>query len=415
MNLLVIGHPFLMAYNQNKYVAMKQLDPRLRLCLVVPSRWCERFGFTVCEIHPALSSEEVVPLKAQLARSHMTYLHNPRRMAEILCTFQPDVIHIDPGEPQALITVETIALQRMFTPRAAITLWTVDNLLRRRRFPLDAVKHRLRAYSLRRVAAMLSCNHRAAELLRAEGRYSGPIEVLPQYGLDMNEHQPGTEPELRAELGLDNSIVVGFIGRFVPEKGLRLLVAALGCLQSLPWKLLLVGAGSLEEEIHRDWMLKYPGRIVLVPAVPYESVPRFLRCSDIFVLASYSTPQGMEQFGLTLAQAMMLGIASIGSSCGAIPEVLGPGGIVFQEGNTEHLVRALEELLKSQARREQLGALGREFALKNYTQEGVAARYLAVFERVLQSRLPFQQQCSEAVPSKPIAEVEMPAAQIHVE
>jgi glycosyltransferase involved in cell wall biosynthesis len=404
MNLLAIGHPFLTAYNQKKYVAMKQLDPKLRLRLVVPSRWCERFGFTTCEVHPALSSEEVVPLKAWLARSHMTYLHNPRRMAEILRTFQPDVIHIDPGEPQALITVETIALQRMFAPGAAVTLWTVDNLLRRRHFPLGAVKHRLRAYSLRRVAAMLSCNHRAAELLRAEGRYSGPIEVLPQYGLDVNEHQTGTEPELRGELGLDDNIVVGYVGRLVPEKGLRLLIVALGRLQSLPWKLLLVGAGSLEEEIQRDWMAKFPGRIVLIPPVPYEGVPRYLRCSDIFVLPSHSTPQWMEQFGLTLAQAMMLGIASIGSSSGAIPEVLGPGGIVFEEGNTEQLVRALEELLNSPARREQLGQQGRDFALKNYTQEGVAARYLAAFERVLSLSALNRRRGSKAVPPEAMAD-----------
>jgi glycosyltransferase involved in cell wall biosynthesis len=220
---------------------------------------------------------------------------------------------------------------------------------------------------------------------------------------------------LRTELGLEGSIVVGFIGRLVPEKGLRLLMAALGRLPSLPWKLLLVGAGPLEQEIRRDWMAKFPGRIVLIPAVPYESVPRYLRCSDIFVLPSNSTPHWMEQFGLTLAQAMMLGIASIGSSSGAIPEVLGPGGIVFEEGNTEQLVRALEELLSSPARREQLAALGREFALKNYTQEGVAARYVAVFERVLSSSPQFQQQESDAVPSATKAERKVPAAQTHAQ
>jgi L-malate glycosyltransferase len=404
MKLLVIGHPFLTAYNQKKYVAMKQLDPKLRLCLVVPSRWCERFGFTTCEVHPALSSEEVVPLKPWLARSHMTYLYNPRRMAEILRTFQPDVIHLDPGEPQALITVETIVLQRMFARDAAVTLWTVDNLLRPRHFPLGAVKHWLRDYSLRRVTAMLSCNQRAAELLRAEGRYRGPIEVLPQYGLDVTEHQPGTESRLRTELGLDGSVVVGHLGRLVPEKGLRLLIEALRRLRPYPWKLLLVGAGPLERETREGWMAEFPGRIVLVPAVPYEKVARYFRCVDIFVLASYSTTSWAEQFGLTLAQAMMLGIPSIGSSSGAIPEVLGPGGIVFEEGNMEQLARALEELLNSPARREQLGQRGRDFALKNYTQEGIADRYLAVFERVLSLSALNGRQGSKAAPPEAMAD-----------
>jgi glycosyltransferase involved in cell wall biosynthesis len=95
----------------------------------------------------------------------------------------------------------------------------------------------------------------------------------------------------------------------------------------------------------------------------------------------------VEQFGLSLAQAMMLGIASIGSSSGAIPEVLGPGGLVFQEGNTEALTGALDELLRSPARREELGALGRQFALRNYSTESISARYLEAFESARSRRM----------------------------
>lgn len=374
----MVGHPFLLAHNQKKYVALKRLGAEIRL--VVPNRGRDRFDLKDCEVHPALHREEVVPLRAWLARSHMTYLQNPWGIAHVLREFQPDIVHIE-EEPQALITLETIALQRAFAPRAAVTLFSWDNLLRRRRFPLHSVKRRLRRHSLRRVAGVICGNRRAAELLRGEGYFRGPIEVLPQYGLDVNEHQPGTEPKLRGELGLGDNIVVGYVGRLVPEKGLRLLIAALDRLQSLPWKLLLVGSGPLEEEIRRDWMTKFPGRIVLVPAVPYEQAPRYLRCADIFVLPSHSTPSWMEQFGLALAQAMMLGIACIGSSSGAIPEILGPAGLVYEERNTEELTRTLEALLGSRARREQDGARGREFALRNYTLEGVAARYKAAFER----------------------------------
>ena len=158
MNLLVVGHPFLLAHNQKKYVALRQLGAEIRL--LVPSRGRDRFDLTDCEVHPALRSEEVVPLKAWLARSHMTYLHNPGGIAQVLREFQPDVVHIE-EEPQALITLETIALQRAITPRAAVTLFSWDNLLRRRRFPLHTLKRRLRRYSLRRVAAVICGNRRA--------------------------------------------------------------------------------------------------------------------------------------------------------------------------------------------------------------------------------------------------------------
>jgi len=394
MNLLVVGHPFLLAHNQKKYVALRQLGAEIRL--LVPSRGRDRFDLTDCEVHPALRSEEVVPLKAWLARSHMTYLHNPGGIAQVLREFQPDVVHIE-EEPQALITLETIALQRAITPRAAVTLFSWDNLLRRRRFPLHTLKRRLRRYSLRRVAAVICGNRRAAELLHGEGYFRGPVEVLPQYGLGVDEHEPGIEPALRAKLGLQDSIVVGYVGRLVPEKGLRILLDALDQIRSLPWKLLLVGAGPLENEIRESWMAKFPGRIVLVPAVRYEHVPQYLRCSDIFVLPSYSTPRWMEQFGLGVAQAMLLGIPVIGSSSGAIPEVLGPGGIVFEERNTKELTQALKELLDSADRRKELGIRGREFGLRNYTLEGVAGRYHNLFERVLGCATPREKQGCEAM------------------
>jgi len=90
------------------------------------------------------------------------------------------------------------------------------------------------------------------ELLRGEGYFRGPVEVLPQYGLDVDEHQPGIEPTLRAKLGLQDSIVVGYVGRLVPEKGLRILLDALDQLRSLPWKLLLVGAGRSKTKSERS-------------------------------------------------------------------------------------------------------------------------------------------------------------------
>ena len=382
MKLLMVGHSFLSAYNQTKYAAMKQLNPELRLRLIVPSSIALRFGSLTYEVHPALSPEEVVPLKARFTvwGQHMTYLHNPVRMAAILRDFPPDVIHIE-EEPHALITVETIALQRTFARSATVTVHEFDNILRPRRFPLGAIKHILRAYSLRRITAALCANQRSTELLRAEGYFQGLIEILPQYGFDATELHPGNEPKLRADLGLQDGVVIGHVGRLAEEKGLRSLIEALGRLQTYPWKLLLLGAGPLEGEIRESWMPKFPGRIVLVPAVPLNQVAPYVRCADIFVLASYSLPNWQEQFGASLAQAMLTGIPSIGSTSGAIPEVLGSGGIIFKEKETDDLAHALEELLASPARRRELGALGQEFALRNYSKEVVAARYLAAFER----------------------------------
>jgi glycosyltransferase involved in cell wall biosynthesis len=379
MKLLVVGHPFLLAYNQKKYVAIKRMHGDLQLRLIVPRRGRDRFELTEFQVHPELPREEVVPLTAHFAGSHMTYVHGPGRIAQQLRTFQPDIVHME-AEPQALISVETIALRGRVAPRAAVTIFTWDNLVRNRRFPVGPIKRQLRRYSLARTSTMICGNREAADILNAEGFFHGQLEVLPQYGLDTTEYQPGVESELRAKLGLDGHLVVGHIGRLAAEKGIETLCEGLDGLRNHSWKLLLVGAGPLENEIRERWMARFPDQIVLVPAVPYGEVTRYLRCVDIFVLASKSTATWKEQFGLTLAQAMLTGIPVIGSSSGAIPDVLGPGGIVFSEGNSSELARALDSLLASYDLRQRFGTAGRAHALRNYTSEKVAAGYLAAFE-----------------------------------
>jgi L-malate glycosyltransferase len=382
MKLMVVGHAFLLAYAQKKFIAMKQVDPDLQIRLVIPKQIQDRFRTEKAEIHPSLAAHEIVTLGTRLAQiqGHMTYIHDPVKLARVVREFQPDVVHID-EEPQALITVETIAIQRAVAKNSGITLFTWDNLLRPRHFPVGTLKSRLRRYSLARTSAVICGNRRAAEIVRDERLFRGALETLPQFGLDVEEHRPGTEIELRRSLGLDGGIVIGHAGRLVPEKGVLLLLEALTRLQQFPWKLLMVGGGALESEIREVWMKRFPNRIVLVPTVRYDQVAKYLRCMDIFVLASYATPTWQEQFGLSLAQAMLLGIASIGSTSGAIPEVLASTGLLFEEKNVDGLTRALETLLRSEETRRAVADAERQLALKKYTSETVAASYLEVFRK----------------------------------
>lgn len=380
MKLLVVGHPFIVAYNQKKYVAMKHLDPALEMRIVGPRKVRHLFGTFPSKVCPELDPAEVIALASVFSRSHMTYLLQPARLAGILREFRPDVIHLE-EEPHALVTLETLALRDLLAPRAAVTLFTWDNLHRKRNFPLGLLKKALRRYSLTHAAAVVCGNREAERLLRARDGYTGLCAVLPQFGLDPVEHRGGPEPELKSQLGLTGGIVVGYLGRLIPEKGIELLLGALAQLPDEPWKILLVGSGPLEREIHDRWIPRFPGRIVHLRAAPHSEVPRYLRCLDVFVLASYGVAKWKEQFGLTLAQAMMLGIPSVVSSSGAIPEVAGPGALIIEEGNQESLRGALRLVLASAQRRRELGERARAFAVKHYTMTTLASQYLEIFER----------------------------------
>jgi glycosyltransferase involved in cell wall biosynthesis len=387
MKLAVVGHTYILAANQEKYVAMRRLDSKLELRLIVPRRVRnDSFRESYApERHSQLAVEEIVPLGAALGGSHVTALYDPLGVARVFARFRPDVVHVE-EEPQSVVTLEAVIARALFAPSAALTIFSWDNLLRRRRFPLGAVKSAMRRFALRRADLLLCGNREAEGLARREGRIAA-TEVVPQLGLDPSTHFPGVEPELRGELGfVESDVVVGFAGRLLPEKGIRLLYEALASLADRAWRLLLVGSGPLEREIREQWIPRFPGRIVHVPAVPHHEVPRYLRCADIFVLNSYSVPRWKEQFGLTLAQAMMLGIPSIVSDSGALPEVAGNSALVVAERSVSELRGALAALIVSPTLRRELGDRARAGAMGLYTNDVVAARTYEAFERALTQR-----------------------------
>ena len=80
--------------------------------------------------------------------------------------------------------------------------------------------------------------------------------------------------------------------------------------------------------------------------MPQQDVPHFMHTLDILVLPSRRVGMWAEQFGRVLVEAMAAGKIVIGSSSGAIPEVIGNAGFVFQENNSADLAAQLQRVLE---------------------------------------------------------------------
>lgn len=384
MKLIVVGHSYITAFAQCKYVAMKQLDSNLQIRLVTPVEVGHIFMSYKREMATGLNQEEVVSIREIFGKSHMTYILDPVRLTLLLKKFSPDHIHIE-EDPYSLIGLETIFLSRMVCRKAKISFFIWDNLARKPRFPLSFLKWAFSKYTLSRSALVVCGNHEGQRLLIGPKEYHGNNLVLPQVGLNPDEYLTDPPEKLKKQFSSKHDgdePLIGFLGRLIPEKGIILLLEALSHLQHLSWKLLIVGSGPMKKEIQTRWKVLFNNRLICLDAVSHKAVPDYLKCLDIFVLPSYSTPRWKEQFGLTLAQAMMARVACVGSSSGAIPDVLGPAGIIFQERDAASLINALEQLLQSKEKRDMFGEKGQAFALKNYTNRSVANAYLAAFNNL---------------------------------
>ena len=109
--------------------------------------------------------------------------------------------------------------------------------------------------------------------------------------------------------------------------------------------------------------------------VPRSETPRLYQAMEVMVLPSRSSAKLAEQFGNVLAEAMLCGTAVVGSTCGAIPEVIGEAGLVFPEGDVDTLAKSLRKLRDEPAFRHSLADRGLRLALEKYSASALSRRF----------------------------------------
>jgi glycosyltransferase involved in cell wall biosynthesis len=295
-------------------------------------------------------------------------------LGSIVGRTRPDLLHID-EEPYNLATYQAMCLARRLSIPACFFSW--QNLKRRYPPPFRWIE----AYSYRHAALAIAGSNDARKVLRSKG-FSGPVSVIPQFGVD---------PEIFKPLDADrrfpeDSTVFGFAGGLVEGKGVDLLLRGLSGIADHQWQARIAGTGSEESSLRRlAATLGIGDRVTFVGRVRPSSMPQFYRSLDVLVLPSRSLPNWTEQFGRVLVEAMACGIAVVGSDSGEIPHVIGDAGLVFAEGDENALRACLRQLMKEEVRF-RFGKRGRERVRREFTQYQVAARTAEAYRHMLPER-----------------------------
>jgi glycogen(starch) synthase len=135
-----------------------------------------------------------------------------------------------------------------------------------------------------------------------------------------------------------------FVGRVVSDKGIDLLVTALAKLRArgLRPSLTVAGTGPEEPAIRR--MVDELGLQELVTfagSVSDENLNELLNAHKIMVVPSREA----EGFGVVALEGIACGCVVVGSTCGGLPEAIGPCGKTFQNGDPSALAELLYDLL----------------------------------------------------------------------
>ena len=194
------------------------------------------------------------------------------------------------------------------------------------------------------------------------------------------------QPKERLTLGLQSEdFVIVYSGRLTQEKGILELIEAISqtaCREHI--KLLVIGASFYGNDSRQspftERLKKVSKRIweqvIFTGFVDYQEIPSYLKMGDLAVVPSMWD----EPFGLTVVEAMAVGLPLITTRSGGIPEICeGVATIVERDNIVNNLVDAILDLYEHPEKRKLMAAASLERA-KLFDKETFAENFFKALE-----------------------------------
>jgi glycosyltransferase involved in cell wall biosynthesis len=371
--LLTIGHSYVIAANRRLAHEMAiQGRGRWEVTAAAPARLPADLRKVTLE---AIQDEACAVRPLSVSLGSVPHLRFYRRLRGVL-EGPWDVVHV--WEEPYVASGAQIAM--LAPQRARVVPATFQNIVKRYPPPFNFFEREV----LRRAAGWIAFGETVHEAQRGKPMYAARPSRIISPGVDVSRFKPDGDARraILTKLGWDdNTPVVGFLGRFVPEKGLATLMRALEGL-TRPWRALFVGGGRMAAEL-AAFAAAHPGRVRVMTGVVHDDVPAHLNAMTVLCAPSETTSRWREQFGRMLIEAMACGVPVLASTSGEIPHVVAGSGALLPEKQPDEWTRALDMLLSDADRRRELSERGLARAHEKFAWPVVARAHLAFFEELL--------------------------------
>jgi len=226
---------------------------------------------------------------------------------------------------------------------------------------------------------LLASGNLQAEYARRYARSGQPLAVIgnPADTATMRRFAArlvSTRPYLREKRGWTGNLIVAYVGRLSPEKGLQTLFRAVSEIRSRHEgvRIAIAGTGPEEMKLRRlSESLRVP--VEFAGFLNAEDLVRFYAAIDVLVLPSFS-----EAWGLVLNEAMEFSVPIVVSERVGARELCSPGvnGFWFPPGRTRELSKALDRLCDPELRQRMGQASAemiKEHTIENWSRAVVSA------------------------------------------
>ncbi|NOT68504.1 MAG: glycosyltransferase, exosortase A system-associated [Methylophilaceae bacterium] len=314
-----------------------------------------------------------------------------QRLREVIAIVKPDILHAHSPVLTALpalrvghvLGLPVVYETRAFWEDAAADHGTTTE---------GSVRYRLtramETYAFKHADAVTTiCEGLRADIV-ARGIDSDKVTVIPN-AVDIEKFSVGGTPdaELKAQLGLGNARILGFIGSFYAYEGLDLLLAALPqILKGAPdVRVLLVGGGPQEEALKQQaQQLGIADKVKFAGRVPHSEVNRYYDLVDVLVYPRHSMRLTELVTPLKPLEAMAQARLFVASDVGGHKELIRDGetGVLFKAESEQDLANKVVDLLAKPESWPKMKAAGRFYVESERNWKNSVSNYKAIYHRL---------------------------------
>jgi L-malate glycosyltransferase len=374
MRVLVVSHTYITPINRKKWQIFASLYPNIYINILFPKQWGTTLFYHKAESDFSkfdLPNCKFISMKTFKSGNEVLYWYDVKQLFSLMKELKPDIIHVEQGD-NALSYAQCIVFSKLLRLKSKNVFFTWINWRQKFSLKYKIFWTWIEKINLKNSSGAFVGNVDASEILRAKG-FNRKICVLPQLGVDTKIFRPAKAQN--AEIPIKDVKTVAFVGRFVNEKGIFLLLDAFDaiCAKYADWNLVYLGQGPYKIELEKQINVKgLQAQVIIQNIVSHDQVAKFIQSIDIMVLPSYDTDDWREQFGHVLIEAMACKVPIIGSDAGEIPNVILGVALVFKQKNTLSLQQALCLLMSDADLRVKLGAKGYDRVVEKYSHQAIA-------------------------------------------
>jgi glycosyltransferase involved in cell wall biosynthesis len=309
-----------------------------------------------------------------------------REVQEALCSFQPDIVHIQDHYP---ISQHVYKLSRRYNRKVVGTNHFMPENLAPYLQSIAWFKTGYRKILWRwmldlynQLDMVTGPSQTAARILQNQG-LTTPVEAV-SCGVDLERFYPDSSLDRRSwrrRFDLDEqSTLFVFVGRVDGEKRLDLLLQAMQLLRRDDLQLAIAGKGAALNGLKRQAAeLGLLSNVRFLGYVPDQDLPGLLNSADIFIM-----PSEAELLSIATLEAMACGKPVLAARAQALPELVTPykNGYLFHAGDAQEAANFMALLADRPKRWPEMAAASLE-KVQPHSLENTLKRYEEIYQSVL--------------------------------